>query len=550
MDTDPEVPALLLKRVDAALMALAGIDDANSIAVAKPLVEELRNARNYACALRLSEAVRRQDRSDAKNRRLQAQALIESGYATVAVDVLDALASVLPVGDPERAEAMGLRGRAHKQIFFDAGDKSTDAAQTALAAAIAAYRDQYEADGNKNTWHGVNLLALICRARRMGLRAAPDLQPKRLAQRLVDTLLATPTGQRDEWFLPALAEASLGLGDYSAVERTLREYASKPDVPAFLIDSTLRQFDQVWDIDHGDLRGHGLVQILRARLLQLPFSELSVTPGKLREMQAQAPPSAGQLEAVLGQNGPQTYAWWMTGMQRAKSVAAIRQRLGNRVGTGFLVRAGDFGLAPADELMVLTNFHVVNENGVSPGIRPRDALVVFEAVDHGPSYEVSEIVWTESSDRHDASLLRLDREVTNVDPLPIAATLPNGPINGEARMAAPRVYVIGYPGGRDLSFSFQDNELLGHEGPPNGKPSIEGVCRVHYRAPTEGGSSGSPVFNDSTWEVIAIHHMGGQIGMPRLNGEAGSYAANEGIAMLSIVATVSNCMRAVPDRPT
>jgi V8-like Glu-specific endopeptidase len=53
---------------------------------------------------------------------------------------------------------------------------------------------------------------------------------------------------------------------------------------------------------------------------------------------------------------------------------------------------------------------------------------------------------------------------------------------------------------------------------------------VHYRAPTEGGSSGSPVFNDQ-WEVIALHHKGGKVGMPRLNGLNGTYAANEGISI-------------------
>ena len=98
----------------------------------------------------------------------------------------------------------------------------------------------------------------------------------------------------------------------------------------------------------------------------------------------------------------------------------------------------------------------------------------------------------------------------------------------------PRVYVIGHPGGRELAFSFQDNELIDHEGPPAGKPPIAGVCRVHYRAPTEGGSSGSPVFNAGLWEVVALHHNGGKIGMPRLNGKAGTYAANEGIAIGSI----------------
>jgi V8-like Glu-specific endopeptidase len=97
------------------------------------------------------------------------------------------------------------------------------------------------------------------------------------------------------------------------------------------------------------------------------------------------------------------------------------------------------------------------------------------------------------------------------------------------------VYVIGYPGGRELAFSFQDNELLDHEGPPAGTPPIAGVVRLHYRAPTEGGSSGSPVFNEM-WDVIGLHHLGGKLGVSRLNGKPGTYAATEGIWIRSIAA--------------
>src|SRR5690606_35350832 len=98
--------------------------------------------------------------------------------------------------------------------------------------------------------------------------------------------------------------------------------------------------------------------------------------------------------------------------------------------------------------------------------------------------------------------------VTGIEPLPIAASLPA--VDRDAR-----VYVIGYPGGRELAFSFHDNELLDHEGPPAGTPAVAGVCRVHYRAPTEGGSSGSPVFDAGAWQVFALHHSGGRTGMPR-----------------------------------
>jgi hypothetical protein len=33
------------------------------------------------------------------------------------------------------------------------------------------------------------------------------------------------------------------------------------------------------------------------------------------------------------------------------------------------------------------------------------------------------------------------------------------------------------------------------------------------------------------WKVIALHHKGGKVEMPRLNGLEGTHAANEGISI-------------------
>jgi V8-like Glu-specific endopeptidase len=181
----------------------------------------------------------------------------------------------------------------------------------------------------------------------------------------------------------------------------------------------------------------------------------------------------------------------------------------------------------------MTNFHVVNQHGANNGIPPEQAEIVFEADDEKKTYLVEEeIVWSRPPDRHDAAVLRLKTPVTNIAPLPIAKRLP-------IVEKAATVYIIGHPGGRELAYSCQDNELLDHEGPPAGKMQIPGVCRVHYKAPTEGGSSGSPVFNAGLWEVIALHHKGGKTDMPRLNGTPGTYAANEGISIESIRSAVT-----------
>jgi hypothetical protein len=498
------------------------IDD-EGLAAAKALVEELRNARQYEAMGRLAEAVSRVDPKDPKNRRLYAQYLIETGKATVAADVLKPLAQRLPKDHPEFAEATGLLGRVYKQIFFDAGDKTSTGAREALKSAISAYRKPFE-ESSANTWHGVNLVALLTRARRLGLRVAPDLTPQVVARAIV-AALETPEEMSKEWYLPTLAEAQLGLGDYGAVERTIRQYAAADDAKSFLIASTLRQFTQVWDLEGTGERGRGIVAALRARLCAVDGIKMS--PSEVQRLREQPAPPDGQLEAVLGDKGVQNFRWWKTGLDRALAVATVRDQLGNRIGTGFLVRAAHIGLEPGEETLAITNFHVVNENGANNAITPEHARIVFEAVDEQTSYLVDEIVWSSPPDRHDAAVLRLKTPVTNIDPLPIARRLP-------IVEPSAAVYVIGHAGGRELAFSFQDNELLDHEGPPAGTMQIPGVCRVHYRAPTEGGSSGSPVFNAAFWEVIALHHKGGKTGMPKLNGKSGTYGANEGISIHSI----------------
>jgi lysozyme family protein/S1-C subfamily serine protease len=535
LDTDPLAPVGTAKSLEQlrsetvqAMGRLNGLRSAEHLDAIKPLVEELRNVREFDLMGKLAEAIRRVDGKDLKNRRLYAQYLIETGKVTAAIDVLQLLVRDLKSAHPEYPEAMGLLGRAHKQLFFDAGDKSSPSAKRAWQEAILAYRKPFETSP-ANTWHGVNLLALLANGKRLGIRAPAGLELSAIAKQVVSALDAIPAAKRDEWYLPTLAEAYLGLEDWDAVERHVREYAASPDAKAFLLASTLRQFTKIWRVDEVAERGRGLINILRARLSQLPGGGLEIPAADIRRLRAEPAPAPGQLEAVLGTQGPETYRWWKLGLDRALSVGAVRRRLGNRVGTGFLVAAGDLGLKPAEELVFLTNSHVVNQHGAAPGVAPEEAEVVFEAVDAARSYPVKCILWSSPQEQGDASVLQFDSPVKNVLPLPFASTLP--PLKDN-----PRVYVIGYPGGHDLAFSFQDNELLAHEGPPAGRPQIPGICRVHYRAATEGGSSGSPVFNARAWEVIALHHRGGKMGMPKLNGEPGTYAANEGISIGSIAA--------------
>jgi hypothetical protein len=530
----------LRQEAQEALKALKGLPDEEDLRKAKPLVQRLRNDRDFDLMGQLAEAISRLDPKDAQNRRLYAQCLIETGKASVAIDLLKPLVRRLSNDDAEFAEVAGLLGRAHKQIFFDSADKTAKSGRNALKDAIAAYRVPFEHDPVANSWHGVNLVALLTRARRLGLKVAPDLEPKQIAKAVLDVLAKVPEKRRDEWYLPTVAEASLALSDWDIVEKNIRAYAAGEDAKAFLLASTLRQFTEVWDVESIDERGRSLINILRARLARLPDGMTQLDGVQLQAVRQAPDPTLDQLQATLGLDGPKTYEWWKAGMEAARSVAAICQRFGDRFGTGFLVRAEDFGFDVKGKLLLLTNFHVVNNEGAHRALLPGAAEVKFEAVHKTKTYGIEQVLWSSPVARHDASLLALTEIVTDVEPLSMAQRLPV--IDERAR-----VNVIGHPRGGTLSFSFTDNALLDHEGPDHGKPTIDGVCRVHYRAPTEVGSSGSPVFNSTLWEVIALHHSGGG-NMPKLNGAVGSYKANEGLGMMWMREEAAAAAQAVKPR--
>lgn len=519
-DEDPRVE--LRHRAEDILSRLSGLPDKMTLEQGRALVKELRSTRDFATLIKVAEAVVRQAPKDSTTRKYYAQALIETGHAVVAVDVLRHLLT----DRKESTEAYGLIGRANKQIFLDAGDKSSPAARDALRHALAAYRAPFDESHGKSSWHGVNLLAVLIAARRIGLRYEPDLKPQALATQLIQTLAKTPRNQRDVFYHGTIAEANLALRNWAEVEGNLRQYVAGESIDAFALGSTLRQFTEVWQLDDDEEHGQPLLDILRARLLTLPCATLNLSPADVRRLASTVPPT-GTPEAVLGRQGPQTYQWMMNGMKRALSVGSIRRTSdGRRHGSCFVVRAGMLNLKPADELVILTNHHVVNPDGTGIGIQPTAAEAHFEALENAPRIGLVDVLWTSPQEALDASVVRLSSP-PGIAPLEAGKFLPT--------LTEPQgVNIIGYPGGDELAVSFQDNRLIDHEGPPAGKPTVAGRVRLHYRTPTLGGSSGSPVFNEE-WQVVGLHHYGGKEGVERLNGNPGSYAANEGIWIQSIM---------------
>ena len=181
--------------------------------------------------------------------------------------------------------------------------------------------------------------------------------------------------------------------------------------------------------------------------------------------------------------------------------------------------------------MFVTNAHVISDT-VPNAIRPSNARVTFE-LESTPeampaAYKVGELLFTsppgELGTREggslDVTLVRLDGLPSAYAGLPTTSTLPL--IDAKAK-----AYVIGHPQGSGLQISLHDSLLLDID---------DDECLVHYRTPTDPGSSGSPVFNKQ-WDVIAVHHSGSSK-TRRLHGD-GFYEANEGISLSAVRRTIN-----------
>lgn len=378
------------------------------------------------------------------------------------------------------------------------------------------------------------------------MRVFPELDMPTIASAVQKTLHEQSAEKQasDPWWSASLAETQVALGDLEDALNALGVYVKHPAVKPFHLASTLRQFRDVWEVQKDSQIGEAIVKLLEAKLLEAggslqsrPYPSLTMPPARIREALDTKLPE--ELEAKLGQIGAVSIPWYRTGLERATSVAAIRftsgPKKGYRNGTGFAVRAGDFGITPTDAVLILTNYHVVNTTGFYGAPPPSGADVIFEVPSSTNVTPVGIpirqlIADSPTTGGLDFALLWLESVPADVQPLPLAPALP--PIAPTSL-----VYVIGHAGGNAMSISLQDNALLDHEGPPGGTPPTPTRCRVHYHAPTEPGSSGSPVFDDG-WNTIALHHAGGT-NMPKLNGKAGTYPANEGYWISSIIADVS-----------
>lgn len=445
-------------------------------------------------------------------RRHYAQALVDGGHPAVALRLFTELAGDETASRVDRIEARGGIGRCYKEMFLACTE--SDRGRRFLSRSLEAYLAAYLEDPDIYTWHGINAVSLLARAARDGIQL-PSGSPRAAA--LADDILRTADSDPvpDMFTEVTACEAAIALGRYDeAVERAEAFIETTPEM--FPVATFLRQLQKVWQFDTTTSPGDDLLPVLRSALLRVNGGQVTVASTDLRAARLADEFGGGRLEAILGRDRYLSLSWYRTGLKRCRAVARIQTADEQAVGTGFLVAGPDLhpDLPP---LVVVTNGHVVPED-----LDPGHAHVAFHGLDEDPGrqarFRVAQQWWYQpSADRGlDTTILELDGYPQDVVPTPLAKGLPPRPLSHR------RAYVIGHPGGSaQPQFSLQDNILLDYD------------HRVlHYRSPTAGGSSGSPV-SDEEWRLIGLHHAGGT-GMPQLNNAGGTYAANEGITIDAI----------------
>jgi hypothetical protein len=535
MSSDSDKKNFQDKRMNA-LFALdtQGVPFEIAVSVTRDLAKEARDKTYYDELGIITDRIRFYDPTDIQNIVYSAQSLVNRGMPFAARDVLLAARPHAQEGKPDWYELQGLLGRTAKQIFLDSPDRTSGHAREYLDEAIAAYRTAYEKEPTKAFWHGGNIAALLTISRSLGGPASPDTDPVTFSQGL-KRVLDKVSDVNDPWWHSTYVEAELGAKNWSAAADRLKSFLDAAREP-FPVESHLRQLTDVWTL--GGSRAPPMVSamlaLLRAKLLmwtgtspvQMSAAEVASGVPDTPDLQK----SRADLQKAFGDEAPKLIDWWDLGRNRAKSVAAIcaPNELGRpvRMGTGFLVKLRDRKTGHHAGCFVLTNAHVIGDAS-HPAIPLIDnASVRFEAYDPDKTFPIKEIVWTSAVSRHDATIVSIDGCPTDLEPIPMNSRLP-------VADSGDPLYVIGHSGGNELSFSFRDNQLLDHEGPLAGRPRQKGVVLVHYRTPTTNGNSGSPVFVETQWRAVALHHSG-SAETRKLNGKDGIYKANEGISLASI----------------
>ncbi len=184
------------------------------------------------------------------------------------------------------------------------------------------------------------------------------------------------------------------------------------------------------------------------------------------------------LEKVIGRNGLQSISWLTKGAKKAKSVCKVHMP-DRYVGTGFLIEGG----------YLLTNNHNIPSASIAQftriefGFDGDNTPSVFYNLDHKDFITSKDLDYSRIKIKDNAQKPLSEWGVLTINSIP--------PQLDDA------LIIIQHPSGEAQQIAFSEGCKVFKD-------------KLQYTVSTKPGSSGSPVF-DINWNVVAIHHAGGNI---------------------------------------
>lgn len=495
-----------------------------------------------------------------------AQALVDTGHPLAAIKILEGQLNRPGIMERHYDEVRGLLGRANKQIYINYirpqfhQNNHRERYEPFLHAALAHYGDVYDINcPGKNIYQGINFIALLALARRHGVDHGYDKQLEEIAKNLISETEPKYGIGLEHWDIFTLAEAYVALGDY---ENALKYYTIATEhekTDRFEIGSALRQLEEVWQSENTDRGIDAIIIFLKEQLSKEPEAQFVLTKKEYKLLQK----SDGELGRVFERSLPggkqyPIYRIYEIAI-RAAAIAQIKTIEGFSIGTGFLMRASDLSSEYNDDLVLLTNAHVMwdrqlgkllKKDGLRGGVTPGEAIIEFElpTSEDEPGYFLCKrVLWQSEVGKFDACVIQLDEQPRERKPIRPSKM-------DQSRDAWPRlkektpVTVIGHPAGRKISFASMGDlhNSMGYIMDVGTRHANEKhPIYLHYHIPTEGGNSGSPVLETRKWDLIGLHHAGfkkNSDGLRKLNGVAGTNLANEGVLISSIIHAIAKDM--------
>ncbi len=203
----------------------------------------LRRKRQFRLMGRYAEMVLASGIDDLEVRRQLAQSLIERGQLDDALAVLQHIVTSASPDHRERVEALGLIGRLFKQMYVNDPDDRSAPGQ--LRRAFDEYYGVYR-DGPDNFWHGVNASSLLLRAVGDGMPWASRDEAREIANQILKRWdQREKSGELQVWDFASRVEALIAVERFDDAAQALDAYLAHPEMDAFEVSSTFRQFDQV-----------------------------------------------------------------------------------------------------------------------------------------------------------------------------------------------------------------------------------------------------------------------------------------------------------------